>query len=460
MKNTALRRCLGCAACIALIFQCLPAWAFKASGSEHTIETGGSIRNISAGIKNYDNPLLFGKDNDYDGASQTLLRLTSKGELLEQASFEIHLVQDFTYWTTPGTSALLAAAPVSSMPDRYRITSSAWNWVDQDDLRAGLDVDRLSIKVSRGNTDLTIGRQAINFSEAYFWNPLDVFLPFDPEAFDRDYKPGVDALRADITLGSFTALTFVAAFGRKLQVESRPSGLDVSAEPFTDEPWYGSALVGRISTNLHDWDLAFQAGKVYGGIQLGAGFSGEHAGMGIRGEAAYLCARGDSTSLVIDPQAPGFRRETTLVEDNLKLVMGVDYRFSSGVYFNLEYFYNGAGDDDDLETAVMRSVTGETSNLGEHLAGIELSYDFHPLLTGHAAWIHSFSDSSNLVSPTIRYSVADEAEFLCGATIGLGKRPSTEQITLGGLPVYEFPVPESEFGTYPDTFFLEFKFYF
>ena len=43
---------------------------------------------------------------------------------------------------------------------------------------------------------LTIGRQAVSFGKAHFWNPLDVFLAFDPFQFDRDYKPGVDAQRS------------------------------------------------------------------------------------------------------------------------------------------------------------------------------------------------------------------------------------------------------------------------
>ena len=429
---------------------------YSAQGGNCSIDTGGSIREVGAGIRNYDAPAVFGPDNDYDGTSQTLLRLTSVGNITPSLSFEVHLLQGFFY-STHGTGALFPGSTASSpLPDRYRITESAWDWAEDEDFRASLDADRLYVHYSQGTTDLTIGRQAINFSQAYFWNPLDVFLAFDPEAYDRDYKPGVDAVRADVELGSFSSLTFVAALGRELRVNASPSDIRVSAESFADEPWYGSALMGRISTNYRDWDLSAQAGKVYGGYTMGAGFTGELRGMGVRGEAAYFLASGDSAASLIDANAPGYLRQVDLVEDHLIVVAGVDYRFANTVYCNMEFLFNGAGDSSDLEASLLRSAIGQSVSLGEYLAGLQVSYEFHPLLTGQAVWIYSFSDTSSLVSPTLTYSLADEAEFLCGAFLGFGKRPSSRQVA----PGLNMPVLESEYGTYPHVFFMEFKFYF
>ena len=442
---------------VIIILMTLPVQAYwSARGESCNIDTGGSIRTIGAGIRNYDDPIVFGRDNDYDTPSQTLLRVTSKGAITSSLSFEVHLLQGF-FSSTAQTGALMPGATASSpLPDRYRITESAWDWAEDDDFRASLDADRLNVRFSQGTTDLTIGRQAINFSQAYFFNPLDIFLAFDPEAFDRDYKPGVDAIRTDVELGTFSSLTFVAALGRELRVDSTPSDMRISAESFADEPWYGSALMARISTNYRDWDLSFQAGKVYGGYTMGAGFTGELRGMGVRGEAAYLLARGDSTATLIDADAPGYLREVDLVEDHLIVVAGADYRFENSVYCNMEFLWGGAGESSDLEASLLRSVLGQTVSLGEYLAGLQISYEFHPLLTGQAVWIYSFSDASSLVSPTFTYSLADEAEFLWGATLGFGKRPSAHQIA----PDLNIPVLESEYGIYPDVFFMELKFYF
>ena len=38
-----------------------------------------------------------------------------------------------------------------------------------------LTVDRLNVRFDLASLDVTLGRQAITFSQAYFWNPLDVF---------------------------------------------------------------------------------------------------------------------------------------------------------------------------------------------------------------------------------------------------------------------------------------------
>ena len=451
------RQCAAVLNIVIIVLAALPLHAFwTVEGDGYKADTGGSIRTTGAGIRNYDDPGIFGNDNDYDSTTQTLLRLTSKGSLTSSLSFEIHLVQEF-FTSTAQTGVLMpGSAATSPIPQRYRITESSWDWAEDDDFRASLEADRFYVQYSQGATDLTVGRQAINFSQAYFWNPLDIFLAFDPEAFDRDYKAGVDAVRADIELGSFSGLTFVAALGRELRVDTTPASIMVSTESFVDESWYGSALMGRFSTNYLDWDLSIQAGKVYGGYTMGAGFTGEIHGMGIRAEAAHLIASGHSTAGIVDANPPDYLRQVDLVEDHFIVVAGVDYRFENSTYCNMELLFNGAGDSSDLKASLLRSATGQSVSLGEYLAGLQLSYDFHPLLTGQAVWIYSFSDASSLVSPTLTYSVSDEADFICGATMGFGERPSSMQV----MPGLNIPVPESEYGTYPDVFFMEFKFYF
>ena len=440
--------------CMNLILLALPAYAlYTAQGESYSIDTGGSIRTIGSVVKNYDDPLLFGRDNIYDSSSQALLRLTSTGSLPHESVFEIHVVGEVFSASTNQAGIVSDTSATSPLPSRYRLTRGAWEVARDDDLRTSIDTDRLNIKFSYSGMDIILGRQAINFSQAYFWNPLDVFLAFDPQAFDRDYKPGIDALRLDFALGNFSCLTIAAAPGRELKIEYTPGEADISAGSINA---YGSAFMARYTSTIDEWDLALQTGALYGGYQAGAGFSGEIHKMGFRGEAAYVKAQGHSTTLVPDPYTAGFVQAIDIVEDHFALVLGTDYRFENSLYFNLEYLYNSQGQDDNLNEAFVRRYIGETLSMGKHLAGLQLTYEFHPLLTGQAVWIYSFSDASSLVSPTITYSLADEAEFLCGATLGDGDRPSSQQV----VPGLNIPVIESEYGTYPDVFFMEFKFYF
>jgi len=143
---------------------------------------------------------------------------------------------------------------------RYRAFDASWNFIDgEKDTFGNLWLDRFNLKLALPRADLIIGRQAITFGKAYFWNPLDLYLPFDPAQFDRDYKAGVDALRLDIPLGPFSGLNLIYVLGRELDINNQyVQDGNVSAS------WFGSSLLLRGFTHADGWDLAVQGSKVYG----------------------------------------------------------------------------------------------------------------------------------------------------------------------------------------------------
>jgi len=400
----------------------------------------GSLRTITAATVNYDYPLFFGEDNPSDGLSQTILRLNAAGEPTGWFIYEIHGVQDLTFSTM--TSDLLQgpglfAAQGTAM--RYRALDLSWEWAGDDNVKTHLWLDRASFKFVLPFADVTIGRQAISFGKAYFWNPLDVFLAFDPRQFDRDYKAGVDALRIDIPLGDFSGINIVGVLGRSVDVLGT-----YSSDSLADVSWKGSAVLGRVFTNLWEWDFALQGGKVYGGYQIGGAATGELGPVEIRAEAAYLFAD-DDERLPLMPEEP-------VTFDHFTAVLGLGHRFECTLDIEAEYLYNGAGDGDKLEAAALRLGGGGSFHMGEHLLGMVASYEILPILKGSLAWIFSFSDFSSLLQPSLSLSVSDEADFLFGAMIGLGARPRSSGTLDLGL--------ESEFGSYPNFYFMEFKFYF
>jgi hypothetical protein len=407
--------------------------------SEEAFGLDGSIRSIGTIVQNYDFPLFFGEDNPSDIYSQTILRLTAGGRPIEPLAYEFHLVQSFTYFSgevAPGFGTFnLAPRDL-----RYRALDMTWNWFEEDKTIATLWLDRFNVKIALPAADITLGRQAITFGKAYFWNPLDVFLPFDPNQFDRDYKPGVDALRVDIPLGEFSGCTMVGALGRKLDL----IGEYIDGDHFFDHSWYGSALLGRIFANFHSWDLVLQGGKIYGGYQLGGGLIGEIKGLEVRGEAAYFWEV-DSPSLLAPLRGD-------LIEDYLTAVVGLGHRFENTLVLELEFLYNGGGETDDLDTAWIRFLSGNILQLGRHLVGFLASYDFLPILIGNFALISSLDDGSVLVQPYLTLSLSDEAELLLGATINVGKRPDGD--SLQDLQI------NSEFGSFPNFYFFEIKYYF
>lgn len=425
------------------VFFCLFFWASPVPAimgdSEGAFGLDGSLRMIGAMFRNYDFTPFY-NDERTDEYFQALLRITGAGRPRDDISYEVHLVQSLSYFSRSGEGRESGGINLAGVKTRYRAMDEAEAWWTGEDARALLWLDRLNVKLAMDHMDLTIGRQAVTFGKAHFWNPMDVYLPFDPNQFDRDYKAGVDAVRADIPLGDFSGITWIGVPGRKLDETGNYTGGD----RFLDADWYGSSVLGRFFTNINGWDLAFQGGKIYGGVQLGGGTVGEIKGLEVRAEAACFLAH-DSPTL----HSP---LRGDLFEDHLTAVIGLGRRFENSLILEMEVLFNGGGDSDAFNTAAVRLERGAIMHLGRYLAGLLASYEFTPLINGQMAAMYSLSDRSFQVQPSILVSISDNADLLVGSTLNGGKRP---KINAAGLTEIQ-----SEFGSYPNFIFAEFKIYF
>jgi hypothetical protein len=412
------------------------AWALMGDTAS-SLGLDGRLSTTNALVDNYHFEPFF-RDKNTDQFSQNLLRLIAGGRPTERLTYEIHGIQSYTYSSTGDT----AESPIfgtSGTDRRYRALDTTWDWYEGSKSSASLWLDRFNLKAALAKVDITAGRQPITFGKAYFWNPLDIFLPFDPRQFDRDYKAGVDALRVDIPLGSFTGINFIAVAGREL----------ASSGKFVDDgtlnaSWYGSALLGRTFTTLRGWDLAIQGGKIYGGCQLGGGLVGEIGPIEARGEAAYFWAQ--------DSEPLPFPLEGDLVEDAFTAVVGLGHRFENTFTAEIEYLYNGGGESNDLEESFVRFRSGSSLQMSQHLTGLLVSYEFIPIITGQLTALYSWEDPSSQIQPILTWSPSGNTEVLVGASINFGDRPTRDasgQVKL-----------RSEFGTFPDFYFMQFKLYF
>ena len=399
------------------------------------IDLSGSISSLTSIID----------DNLFDTSDQLLfmnvLRLIADIKPSDRVSCEIHLVQDLTLSTADSPlGAALGGMPVAS--DRYRAFDLSGNTINWNNITGGCSLDRLNAKFRLPHADITIGRQAITFGKAYFWNPLDIFLPFNAQQIERDYKAGVDAVRVDIPLGNFSGINIVGALGREIGYD----GAYINGNKSFDADWYASSLLARYFTTLKGWDYAIQGGKVYGGYQLGGGFVGEVNKYQLRGEAAYLSAK-DSPEL----PAP-FTGSGDLIKDNLVAVIGGGRLFPNTLDIEVEYLYNGAADPHNPDISLIRLLNGATLHLGRHIAGATATYQFTPLLTGQFVCIHSFSDSSTQIRPVVTYSAGENIDFQLGAIFNFGAHPNVD--------LHNSTFLNSEFGSLPGFYFIEYKAWF
>lgn len=419
---------------------CREAFAFVGD-TEKAFGLNGSIRTLFF-LLDRDEELPFSGENNFDVLSQTIARLTAAGKPSEFLSYEIHLVQSLTLSTEKIAGGGLSGYDNAGTDHvyRYRMLDASWDVLEKDKSLATLAFDRFNAKTSFGWGDITVGRQAITFGKTYFWNPLDVFYPLDANQFDRDYKPGVDAVKVDIPLGLYSGLTFVGAAGPKVKLGTDTG---VGNNP-RDASWYGSALMGRFFADAGGWDISLQGGKVFGGWQVGAGIVGDIGPVQVRGEFAQFMA------LSSDPLPPPLQGD--LVEDSFQAVIGLGHRFENSLSLDFEYFYNGAGDPDDLNAALVRMSYGSSLQMSRHLAGLAARYEFSPLVVGEMGAIVSLSDGSCQLQPLVAVSLTNEMDLLVGATFNIGRQPESYSGATADI--------KSEFGTYPTVFFAEWKYYF
>jgi hypothetical protein len=386
---------------------CLP--AFPAFGIEIidsdilSCDLSGSIKGFYLGI--HDSP--FDKSHD---SGLALLRLILFGTVSDKASIEFHLLEGGMINPLP-----VFPSGFVSFSKAKRFRADRWDHVQSShaDFTSQISIDRANITLSLPQCDITVGRQAISFGTTFFWNPNDLLNSFSAYEFDREYKPGVDGINAEIALGDFSGLNLIYGAGENYRLDE-------------------SALLIRGFANILDFDAAVMAGRFREDGFVGAEFSGEVGpGIGLRGELSYFAAEKD--------------------DDFIQFVAGTEYRFENNFYLSAEYFYNGFGTPHTsryLEKLLSDRITeGDIYNISRHYLGILGSYELSPLLIVSLAFIMNLVDHSVLIDPTVVYSLSDNAEFVAGMVIAAGNKPRGHQFM-------------SEFGAYPDFTFVELKYYF
>jgi hypothetical protein len=366
-------------------------------------DLSGNLKGYYLGI--HDNP--FGKS--YDGGL-VLLRLILSGSISQKSWFEFHVLEGGSINPLPEAVGGFVAF---SGADRFRVDDLAHVQTRHEDFSSSIAIDRANITMRFPRWDLTVGRQALSLGTTYFWNPIDLLTNFSPYEFDRDYKPGVDAAKADIALGELSGISLMYAAGNHFDFNE-------------------SALLLRPFATLFDFDLALTTGWFRKDGFAGADFSGEVGpGVGLRGELAYFAAEKDS--------------------DFIQVVVGSEYRFANNLYVSGEYFYNGFGTTHTSRYLSKflsdRIVEGDLYNISRHYLGVLGSYEVTPLLTVALATIINLTDHSVLIDPTVMYSLSDNTECVAGMVLGIGEDP-------------RWPLLKSEFGSYPDYIFVQMKYHF
>ena len=365
-----------------------------------------------------DDPVLFPERTS--AISFWRLRLEPTAHLSENLTLEAAYEQRLRLSSaSSGGSGIVAAGVLPpDTPAPYRIRQLDWQLSSSSSFSWRHEVDRLAMRVHRTRSDWTIGRQAVGWGRGVLFGAIDLFSPFTPLEADREWRRGVDALRADLLLSDRVGLDVVGAFGQAID---------------------SSILAARLRGYAGTQDL-----EIVGGRRARDGFVGLSSSR-VVGDAEIHGELGIfRTPNHFDDTEPGDHRWP------VKVVVGGSYRFGlgSGLLVHTEYHYSGFGARraSDLQSLLTmqdfraRYLRGDMQVLGRHAIGALASYDFSPEIAVAAQWLQSPVDGSGLVAPSTTVTLGDRLSLLVSAYLPYGRAPrgSILRSEYGGTPLSGF----------------------
>jgi hypothetical protein len=307
-------------------------------------------------------------------------------------------------------------------PAPYRLRPLDWAIASGAGLSWRHEVDRAAVLLDAGGgSRVTIGRQAIGWGRGVLFGAVDLFAPFTPLEVDREWRRGVDALRAEVALGEHASAELLAVGAAR--------GDDMAA-------------AGLVRGALGNADAELVAGWRAGDWLLGATSS---AAAGDAEVHAELCAFRAAAPL----PAGGSLGDPRLA---LKAVAGASNHFAlgKGLYLLGESHHSGFGARNARDLAglvadpvfLRRLLRGDTQIPGRWAAAATASYPFTEVTTASLTALVSPGDGSGAVTPQLRFDLGDALTVTASGIVPFGAGPS------GGAP-------RSDYGATPASLLLQ-----
>lgn len=307
---------------------------------------------------------------------------------VEQSLGPVSLDVAYEHVATFRRESTAAGGAVGAVPSGGEALELQWTLADDDHVLWQHRFDRFEARWSPvAEVDVTVGRQAVSWGTTLLLTPADPFVPFSPADPFREFRAGVDAVRLRVYPGPLSEIDVVV----------RPSDTPVGRE---------LTALGRGLTTWQSWELSGWAGSLYGDIAGAFAAAGSLGTWAVRGET------------VIREQHDGPAFRGTIGVDRLSQVKQRD------LYVVVEYQRDGLGAGRvDQYPRVLQSNSfsrGELQVLGRDETAAQVSYQLRPLWSLSGVWIVNLNDRSSLISPSVAYSLSDEAAITGGLFLGMG----------------------------------------
>jgi len=318
----------------------------------------------------------------------------------------------------------------------------SWALEQEGAFRLGGRIDRMMLGFHVPHLDLWLGRQPLSFGTGYFFTPLDLISPYQPQVVDREYKPGVDALRFDGFIGMSGHISAVVGV----------------VDTFDRE---GLFAVGNGGFTLGLFDLGLLVAYQQSDLVVGISTQGSVGPVGVHAD------------LAVTAPLPGEEEEESREEPFARIVVGADVRTDFGLTAMAELYGQtlGTRDPEDYLTVALsdRFTRGDLWTMGHLYLALTLSQEILPILSVSMFGVLNVLDPSVLLGPSLSWSVAQNADFVVGGFVSVGKRPEaltlTDLLNPDGTPLSAEEAtaviePGSEFGLAGHQAYAQLKLYF
>lgn len=266
------------------------------------------------------------------------------------------------------------------------------NIIEDSSVILNLNIDRLFFKYEHEKFAATIGRQRINWSNTYVWNPNDLFNAYSFFDFDYPERPGSDAIR----LQYFT---------------NEVSSIEVAAKIDKNSELTAAALW---KFNKRNYDFQLMSGFLNSSeYAIGGAWSGAVKSIEFKGELTYL--------------RPFDNFSDTTGQFMSSIFAG--YTFANSLDLKFEFLYtdipdNGISNFYQFYYLPLSVKTLSFTNLNFF---VQTSYQISPLLFGSFSCIYYPKKKGIFVGPSIDFSFTDNlyASFLIQYFSGEMKNPQT-----------------------------------
>ena len=257
------------------------------------------------------------------------------------------------------------------------LLNMSWNVGDGKSYVFNASIDRIWLDYTRDKFQVTIGRQRINWSQTFVWNPNDIFNTYSYFDFDYEEKPGSDAIR--------------------FQYFDTPSSkAEIAVKADKDKKITAAGLY-----RFNRWRYDFQGlAGIYtqSDLVLGVGWAGQIAKGGFKGEMCWFQPMkhfSDTTGLFLSS-------------------VEYDYTFKNSIFIQFEGFYN-SNSTNSSNILVSQFNPALLNAKNPFLNGFSIfgsiAYPATPLINVSLAGIYNPTNRIYFIIPTFTYSLSNNLDL-------------------------------------------------